>query len=393
MNMIWKLLRKNISIGQLLGFLLSNIVGLSIVIIGVQLYVDASQIFQNEDSFIKKDYIVINKEVHSSDLLAGDSKEFLAEEIAEIESQEWVRKVGAFQSATYKLYASVGSGNRAMSTYMFFESLPREFIDVKDVEWDYVPGDRFVPIIISKDYLNLYNFGFASSSGLPRLSENMLGSIPLTLQISGNGQSATLVGRVVGFSNRLNTILVPEEFMRWSNSKYGEVSQKARPSRLIIDVNSPGDVRIGEYMSKHNYEVAGEQDGATAAYLLKIIVGIIVAVGLAILLLSFGILLLSISLLMQKNRDKIHSLIMLGYDLSVVGRPYKTIVMVANSVALLVSVVCMLLFRFAYIEQMQSMGAGEGNVWVALFVGLAIAIIVSLFNVVGITRNVRKSFR
>ena len=96
---------------------------------------------------------------------------------------------------------------------------------------------------------------------------------------------------------------------------------------------------------------------------------------------------------MQKNRDKIHSLIMLGYDLSVVGRPYKTIVMVANSVALLVSVVCMLLFRFAYIEQMQSMGAGEGNVWVALFVGLAIAIIVSLFNVVGITRNVRKSFR
>lgn len=393
MNMIWKLLRKNISIGQLLGFLLSNIVGLSIVIIGVQLYVDASQIFQNEDSFIKKDYIVINKEVHSSDLLAGDSKEFLAEEIAEIESQEWVRKVGAFQSATYKLYASVGSGNRAMSTYMFFESLPREFIDVKDVEWDYVPGDRFVPIIISKDYLNLYNFGFASSSGLPRLSENMLGSIPLTLQISGNGQSATLVGRVVGFSNRLNTILVPEEFMRWSNSKYGEVSQKARPSRLIIDVNSPGDVRIGEYMAEHNYEVAGEQDGATAAYLLKIIVGIIVAVGLAILLLSFGILLLSISLLMQKNRDKIHSLIMLGYDLSVVGRPYKTIVMVANSVALLVSVVCMLLFRFTYIEQMQSMGAGEGNVWVALFVGLAIAIIVSLFNVVGITRNVRKSFR
>ena len=143
MNMIWRLLRKNISIGQLLGFLLSNIVGLSIVIIGVQLYVDAAQIFENEDSFIKKDYIVINKEVHSSDLFATNNKEFSIAEIEEIESQEWVRKVGEFQSATYKLYASVGSGNRSMSTYMFFESLPTEFIDVKDVEWNYVPGDRF----------------------------------------------------------------------------------------------------------------------------------------------------------------------------------------------------------------------------------------------------------
>ena len=33
-----------------------------------------------------------------------------------------------------------------------------------------------VPVIISKDYLALYNFGFAGSAGLPQMSEGVMGA-------------------------------------------------------------------------------------------------------------------------------------------------------------------------------------------------------------------------
>ena len=67
----------------------------------------------------------------------------------------------------------------------------------------------------------------------------------MRLRISSDRGSAELQGRIVGFSNRLNTILVPQEFMDWSNSHYGRTAgARADPSRLIIDVSSPGDVKI-----------------------------------------------------------------------------------------------------------------------------------------------------
>ena len=38
MRLIWKVLRQNISIGQLCGFVLANIIGLTIIVLGLQLY-------------------------------------------------------------------------------------------------------------------------------------------------------------------------------------------------------------------------------------------------------------------------------------------------------------------------------------------------------------------
>ena len=125
-----------------------------------------------------------------------------------------------------------------------------------------------MPIIISKDYLTLYNFGFASSAGLPQLSESFMGGVPLRLHVASEDgiRSADFSGRVVGFSNRLNTILVPQEFMEWSNERFGSSSVKDA-SRLIVDVSSPGDVAIGSYIEEHGLEVAGDKRSSQASFL------------------------------------------------------------------------------------------------------------------------------
>ena len=393
MNIIHRLLRKNLSMAQLAGFTLANFIGLLIVLLGLQFYTDVRSIWQDEDSFMKKDYLVINKRVSGSGLLTGERASFSADEIADLEKQSWVRKVGRFSSADYRLSASIEQAGRSMSTYMFFESIPSEFVDVDSDEWGYEEGDNVVPIIISKDYLSLYNFGFASSTGLPQFSETMIGSIPMRLRISSAKGSAELQGRIVGFSNRLNTILVPQEFMDWSNQRYGRTAgARADPSRLIIDVSSPGDVKIKDYIAEHGYEIAGDKANSTASYFLNVATGVVLAIGVVITVLSLFVLLLSISLLMQKNRQKMHSLIMLGYELKEVGRPYRQLVVAVNAVAYLLAAGAMLAMRMLYIDAVRAMGASETTVWMSLGVGAMITIVVILFNIISINRKVASAF-
>ena len=154
-RIIRRLLHKNLSVAQLIGFILSNFVGLAIVILGVQFFEDARPIWEDEDSFIRKDYLVVNKRVTGANTF-GTSSAFSDSEVEDLERQPWVRKVGRFTPADYRIYASLATGGRAMSTYMFLESIPSGFIDVAGADWTFRPGDKSVPIIISKDYLSLY---------------------------------------------------------------------------------------------------------------------------------------------------------------------------------------------------------------------------------------------
>ena len=392
--MISRLLRKNTSPARIAGFLLSNFIGLAIIVGGLQFYEDASSLFTSDDSFVKSDFLVVNKRVTSADTWQKGATSFTPEETSELRSQPWVRDVGEFSSADYRVMASVDQGGRGMSTLLFFESIPDGFVDAGGGAWSFREGEETVPLIISKDYLTLYNFGFANSAGLPQMSESIMSGIPLRLTLTSEDGSRRKVmqGRVVGYSNRLNTILVPRSFMEWSNRELGS-GNASLPSRLIVDVSSPGDVAIKDYLEAHNLEVAGDKSGSSASYLLKVIVGIVLAVGIVITLLSFFILLLSMSLLMEKNRDKLHSLLMLGCPVKDVAAPYIRIVVVASGVAWLCAVACGEALRASYIRPLEGLGAESGGWWLGPAVGLLLTVVMTVVNVASVRRKVVASFR
>lgn len=400
--MISKILRKNTSVAQMAGFVLSNFIGLVIVLGGLQFFLDARSIWSDSDSIINTDYLVINKKVTSAGLMSAGNTRFTEEEIARLGEQPWVRSIGRFTSNDYRVMARVEQGGRGMSTYMFFEAIPDEFVDVPRSQWAYQPGSDEVPIIMSKDYLTLYNFGFASSAGLPQMSEGLMSSIPLTLELSSEDGSRrrTVHGRVAGFSNRLNTILVPEAFMEATNREFG--SQAGAPgapdagqgaTRLIIDVSRPGDTAISAYLSEHDWEQAGDKSAAGAAFLLRVVVGIVLAIGTVITILSLLILLLSISLIMERNRAKLHSLLMLGYPAGMVARPYASLAVAVPAIALVLSVGSAIALRAWYITPLEGLGATPAGVWEMILTGVALAGIVCGVNLLTIRRRVRGAFR
>ncbi len=394
MGIISKLLRKNTSPARLAGFALSNFIGLLIVAGAVMFYIDARGIWNDDDSFVNTDFLVVNKKVTSASTLGDrDATRFSSEDIASLKAQPWVRRVGEFSSSDFRVYASVSQGGRGMETALFFESVPDSFVDVPGSDWRFEPGQSTVPVMIPKDYLALYNFGFAGSAGLPQLSEQLLTGIPLKLYMRSEdgSRSMSMEGHIVGFSNRLNTVLVPDAFMQYANDRLGD-NNSVSPSRLIIDVSSPGDVAIADYLKDNGLEVAGDKSGSSAAYLLKVVIGIVMAVGILITLLSVFVLMLSISLLMEKNRSVIHRLLMLGAPLREVGSPYIRMILVGCLVAWVLSIGSLMILRSLYVRALEGLGiSADGLVW-AIVTGTMLALIVIMVNVVAVSRKVKAAW-
>lgn len=394
-SIVWQLLRRNISAAQLTGYAIANLVGLAIVLTAIQFYRDVTTVWNDEDSFISRDYVIISKTV-SGISIGSRTHEFTPDEIADIESQPWLRKLGRFTAADFNVNASLDIWGRGMSTALFLESIPDEFFDVKPDGWHWEPGDGddlpTLPIVISKDYLTLYNFGFAASRGYPQVSESTIGSLPINISLSGNGRQIRMRGRIVGFSSRLNTFAVPDTFLQWANTQFAE-DKPGNPSRLILEVKTPGDPAITSYLEDHGYESAGDKaDSGRAAYFLSVITAVVIAVGVVISLLAFFILLLSIYLLLQKNRDKLRSLMMLGYSPGAVARHYYIIVSVINGAVLAGAIIAMLIARHIWSAPLAEIGVESTSPWISTGVGAAIMLIITAGNILAIARNVRGTF-
>ena len=219
MRLIWKLLRKHISLFELSVFFIANLIGMVVILGGIQIYSDLKPLVAGENALVGNDYVVISKPVKR----LNSKSVFSTEEIEELKAQDFVLRLGEFTPAQYQVFGGINIGGQGFSTYMFFEAIPDNFVDVKSKEWKFSKGKRKVPIIIPRNYLNLYNFGFSQTSAqLPQITESMMKDLELELTLSGGNHKDKLVGKVVGFTDRLNTILVPQKFIEWSNKRYAK---------------------------------------------------------------------------------------------------------------------------------------------------------------------------
>lgn len=300
--------------------------------------------------------------------------------------------MGTFTPSLFSVVATLGSQKLGVefSTEMFFEAVPDAFMDVDISRWHWKEGDEEVPIVLPRNYLNLYNFGFASSQGLPALSESLVSMVKIRFILRGSAGRKELTGRVVAFSKKLNTILVPQAFMDEMNTTLSP-ERKPEPSRLIVTVSNPADERIAEYLSNHSYETeADDAEAARTAHLLRIIISIVLVVGLIISALAFYVLLLSIFLLLQKNTEKIDTLLLIGYSPQAVARPYHLLTISLNTLVLILSVIIVLLLRGYYLPLFGQLypSYSAASLSPTLLTGVALYLLVTLLNYVAIRRKV-----
>ena len=122
--MISDLLHKQIRFSQLLFFALTSSLGLGILLVVFQLFVDTQSLFGSSNDLLGNQTVIISKAI-------GKDNAFTEEEIETLKQQDFVKKVGSFTNGTYRVQGSVSLlGMGGMSTDMFLESVSDRFIDV-----------------------------------------------------------------------------------------------------------------------------------------------------------------------------------------------------------------------------------------------------------------------
>lgn len=362
-----------------------------IVMLGVQFYFDVAPILTADDAFINQNYIVISQRVTTAGSLAGHSNTFTDADCADISAQDFCRQAAPFVSSQYKVSAAMSMNNASpLRTELFFEAVPDAFVDISPEEWHYEEGSEEVPVILPRSYIALYNFGFAQSHGLPKVSDGLVGMIDMRIFIHSSRGEGNFRGRILGFSNRLNTILVPESFMTWSNARF-EPGKTEPPSRIIAEVKNPTDPSIATYMQSHGYEVEDNKlEAGKATYFLRVVVSIVMLIGLLVSTLSFYILMLSIYLLVQKNTRKLENLLLIGYSPARVSRPYRLLAVGMNITVLMVAILMLVLCRTYYMDVLTLLfpQMSDGDITIALCIGAVICFVVSTLNAYAIHRKV-----
>ena len=392
MNLVWKLLRQHLSIPQMAGFFFANLFGMIIVLLSVQFYQDVIPVFTAEDSFMRSDFLIVNKKIGTASTISGSSNTFNQTEVDDLAQQPFVSRMGKFTNANYKADVSMRVNGVSVlnNGEISFESIPDSFVDTPLRNWNYQPGEKTIPIILPRIYLTMYNFGFAQTHALPKLSDGLVGMIDFHIFVHGKHREAQFKGKVIGFSNRLSSILVPQAFMDWSNDTFAS-GETHVPTRLIVQVNNPSDPQFTKYLDQKGYEIENDKlNTEKTTYFLRLLVTMVVGVGLVISALSFYILMLSIYLLVQKNTHKLENLLLIGYRPTQVALPYQMLTIGLNLLIYGLALLAIFFARSYYMDLIETLfpNIEDGNMLPAIAVGALLFALVSLSNYAIIARKI-----
>ncbi len=316
MQSFFDLLRKIIRTGVGKGRFFMASIGLGIamvlILIALQVNTDFNQLlYSDKNQNETADFLVINKKVTNSMMGQPGKSVFSPAEIENVRKQSFVQATGLITSSQFKVVAQA-PGDLHFATDMFFEAVPDSFIDVKEDDWKWNPGDRTIPIILPNDFLNLYNFGFSLSQNLPQISQETVKALPLQVVISNNQTSDTYTGHIVGFSDRISSFLVPASFMDWANQKYAGTSS-APASRIVIKTADPSNPALVKFLDDNGY--TANQDKLKFSKTRVIVQTIVSVIGFfGLILLFFALLVFSmfIQLVIASCRKEIQLLVILG---------------------------------------------------------------------------------
>ncbi|TFH27350.1 MAG: ABC transporter permease [Bacteroidia bacterium] len=393
MRLLYQILWKDHSRAHLLWAFLGTLAGFVLLLAGIQFYIDIKSVLSENRDLLDPEYIVINKNVNIAQTLGLSTGGFSEEEIEEIAQQPFADQVSPFLSNEFPV-SGYTENERFPDFYteLFFEAIPDEFIDVKSEEWLWDPEVGKIPVIIPQDYLNLYNFGFAPSQGLPQIPKGVLSMIKFKLRLQGKGWYDDYDGQIVGFSNRIHSILVPLDFLKWANDKYGYFD-KSNPSQLIVVSKDPTDPSIIRFLEEKSYDTIREKlKSSRMNIILKLIISFLVVVAAIIIGLAFLVFLLSLQLMISRSSEKIRRLNKLGFHFREISRPYILLLLVLMTAVTGFSLIItsLLAGKFHNMAQEWSLNTSTSLHGIIFGVSVGLIALISLANVAAILISTKK---
>ncbi|MBT6513919.1 MAG: hypothetical protein HOK65_04045 [Crocinitomicaceae bacterium] len=310
--MIGKLIFSNGKSGQLTFSVAGSIIGLAIMLLSIQLYLDITTILRTP-AISGTDFLVINKEVN---MLADGN--FNQSELENLKQQEFVIDAAPVFGNNFQslVVAEVGPQS-SFNTLMPLITVPNEFIDNLPPKFKWKIGDNEVPVIVPTSFFNSYNFGIAEAARSPKVTKELISHIKPKLKI---GNATWYNVRIAAFSDRFSDgVIVPESFMNYNNDKFG-IGEKNKINRIVISTSNSKNPSLANYLSDHLYETNSDKiNGGKVTEIMNVLLPIIVIISLVIILLSLLTFIQNAQLLLSNSDYEIKLLGLIGYSFSFVS--------------------------------------------------------------------------
>ena len=312
-----KIFRSRQSLGQFLFAGLGFLLGLLMLLLSVQLYIQVNRVLNPRNAY--PEHLIVSKQVGLGNMLTMARADFRKKDIRRLKKQKFIDDIGEFRSNQFKVIA-YAKGKIPFYSELFFESVPDRMLGEIPKSWGWKEGQQLIPVIISKNFLDLYNFGYALGNGLPQISKSTIGLLTVSIRIEGPQGKASFKGKVVGFSERIPSMIVPETFMLWANKSIGR-NEEVNPSRLILKVRNPADPAIAKYLEKKHIQINKDRLNASkAGGVVKIVMSVISILGAFFIGLSFVIFMMSFKVVLAESKNEIKLLMQLGYTPTMIGK-------------------------------------------------------------------------
>ena len=326
---IQKILSSNHKPFQIGLAIIGCLIGFFLILVSVQSILNFKYIFSDSKQGIGSQYLVINKKVNLFSTLNISKTTFTKKEIEEISSHPSIQKFSAFEGNKFEAEAYLemneGPKQARLRTELFLESVDDEFIDIELDKWKWDSTTNEIPVILPTDFINLYNFTYAPSRGLPQISKNTVKLFGFSITIRGNNNETTYKGNIIGFSDRISSMLVPKRFLNFANNKYGFPNLNSDNSTYrIITAVKPNELsNFQAFLLENNYETNQEllRNGKFVG-LMYLFISVIFIIGLIITINAFTGFILYFHLLIYRSRNEIDSLLRLGYSHTKLVRNY-----------------------------------------------------------------------
>ena len=192
-------------------------IGVLLLLCSIQMYINIQQMLKGGS--IRKDgydFISITKTVTNETMGQVEKNLFTAADIAELKSNPFLEDVAPLEANQFQVELSA-AGVLPFRTNLFLETIENNFLDTIPPGFHWEVGQTKIPIIVSSDFLEIFNV-FGPSYNLPQVSQETASGIPVYIICHGDGdKEQTFQGQVVAFSDRINSVLVPKTFLDWAN--------------------------------------------------------------------------------------------------------------------------------------------------------------------------------
>jgi hypothetical protein len=315
--MLNKLLFKDQDKTQLIIAITGAFLGITFLITSIHYLIKVEEFGKGAD-ILGPNTIIVQKKVSNSSSLNLSKTDFSLREIEKLKVKSFIKDVKPVVSNNFNIsFETADPLVPRFRSDVFVQTVDPKFLDVQSVKWHWEEGDTWVPIIMPRDFLVMLNT-FMSASGIPQVSDDLAMDIKFKFALSNDTDKEYVDARIIGFTNEVSSLLVPETFMNYGNEKFS-LGNEMKITQLMISGEESEFGLVEEYIKTHGMESKNSQ---LVVGRLKSMVGtlFLVVLGISIIavFVSCLVLIQYMQLLMSKNAYEVRTLLRIGYPPKIV---------------------------------------------------------------------------